>query len=118
MLVPVNIMSIVWTQLQVQIKYGATKLGIVVQSSPSVVNDYVYIGSEDKNVYCLSASDGSNIWNYTTPGWVDSSPAVANGYVYVGSWELDANQTDLPSNVYCLNALTGAEVWNYRITAA
>jgi len=74
----------------------------------------VYIGSEDNNVYCLNASDGSKIWNFTTPGWVDSSPAVANGYVYVGSWEIGADSYDIASNVYCLNAASGEKIWAYR----
>jgi outer membrane protein assembly factor BamB len=45
----------------------------------------VYIGSDDNNLYALSASTGAPLWNYTTGGSVESSPAVANGVVYVGS---------------------------------
>jgi hypothetical protein len=54
-------------------------------------------------VYCLDATTGALVWNYTTDGEVISSPAVADGYVYVGSgWDM-----------YCLNATTGALVWSY-----
>jgi len=45
----------------------------------------VYVGSDDNNVYALSAKTGAKLWSYTTGGYVDSSPAVANGMVYVGS---------------------------------
>jgi outer membrane protein assembly factor BamB len=64
----------------------------------------VYVGSEDDNVYCLNASDGTLAWNYTTAGEVWSSPAVVGGLVYVGSHD---------DKVYCLNASTGSRLWNY-----
>ena len=54
-------------------------------SSPAVFDDKVYVGSWDNKVYCLNASTGAHIWNYTTGGKVMSSPAVADGKVYVGS---------------------------------
>jgi glucose dehydrogenase len=47
----------------------------------------VYVGSDDKNVYCLNAATGALIWSYETGGAVESSPAVANGVVYVGSFD-------------------------------
>ena len=76
--------------------------GDSVESSPTVVDDKVYIGSWDNKVYCLNASTGIEIWNYTT-GWdVGSSPAVADGKVYIGS---------LDNKIYCLNADTGAYIW-------
>jgi outer membrane protein assembly factor BamB len=75
-----------------------------VTSSPAVSGGYVYVGSDDANVYCLNAQTGFLVWNYTTGGAVGSSPAVSGGYVYVGSDD---------ANVYCLNAQTGAYVWGY-----
>ena len=71
---------------------------------PVVADSRVYVGSGDKNVYCLDALTGVLIWNYTTGDWVGSSPAVVDGRVYVGSDD---------RNVYCLDALTGAQIWNY-----
>jgi outer membrane protein assembly factor BamB len=55
-----------------------------VESSPAVVGGFVYVGSDDDNVYCLNATNGAFVWNYTTGGNVDSPPAVAGGLVYVG----------------------------------
>jgi len=78
--------------------------GAQVYSSPAVVYGKVYVGSHDHKVYCLNASTGAQVWNYTTGGYVVSSPAVADGKVYVGSADY---------KVYCLNALTGAHIWNY-----
>jgi outer membrane protein assembly factor BamB len=57
-----------------------------VNSSPSVADGKVYVGSPDYKVYCLDASTGAFIWSYKTGASVSlSSPAVANGVVYVGS---------------------------------
>ncbi|MFB3889104.1 MAG: PQQ-binding-like beta-propeller repeat protein [Candidatus Bathyarchaeia archaeon] len=74
----------------------------VVMSSPAVVQDKLYIGSFDKNLYCLNANDGSKIWNFTTGHFVRSSPAVVNNRVYTGADD---------GFVYCLDAGTGAMVW-------
>ena len=73
-----------------------------VESSPTVVDDRVYIGSWDNKVYCLNASTGIKIWNYTTGNDVGSSPAVVDGKVYIGS---------LDNKIYCLNADTGTKIW-------
>src|SRR3989337_4151011 len=62
--------------------------------SPAVVGGVVYVGSYDRKVYALNASNGDLIWNYTTGGEVDSSPAVVGGIVYVGSED---------NRVYALN---------------
>ena len=82
-----------------------------VDSSPAVVDGKVYIGSNDRNVYCLNASTGAYIWNYTTAAvmlaW--GSPAVVDGKVYIGSED--------DRNVYCLDASTGAYIWSYNTSA-
>ena len=117
--------------------------GMPVISSPAVVGGKVYIGSDDNNLYCLNAADGTLVWNYTTGGVVESSPAVDAGKVYVGSWdknlyclttggtlvwkyptggvvESSPNVVDgkvyfgsTDNYVYCLNAATGTQLWNY-----
>ena len=83
--------------------------GAEVASSPAVVGNVVYVGSEDNNVYALKARTGAKLWSYTTGGYVNSSPAVANGVVYVGSWD---------NNFYALNATTGAKLWSYTTGGA
>ena len=75
-------------------------------SSPAVVDGRVYVGSDNKSVYCLDALTGARIWNYVTNNSVYSSPAVVDGRVYVGSGD---------KSVYCLDSMTGARIWNYTI---
>lgn len=62
-------------------------------SSPLVTENTVYIGSDDRNLYCLDRSTGAILWNYTTGGYVYSSPALYNGSIYFGSCD---------DYVYCL----------------
>ncbi|MBI5697004.1 MAG: PQQ-binding-like beta-propeller repeat protein, partial [Thaumarchaeota archaeon] len=57
-----------------------------IQSSPTVATGYVYVGSNDANIYQLNASNVSQYIASFTTGWlVYSSPTVVDGYVYVGS---------------------------------
>jgi outer membrane protein assembly factor BamB len=82
--------------------------GNAVYSSPAIVDGFVYVGSYDKKVYCLSASNGTLVWSYTTILIVHSSPAVVDGRVYVGSGEYVTGGI-----VYCLNATTGTFIWSF-----
>lgn len=86
-------------QARTQGLYGAG--GPAIGSSMAVEGGYVYFGSYDRNIYCLDASTGNKVWNYTTGNTVESSPSVSNGSVYIGSWD---------GNVYCLDALTGNKI--------
>jgi outer membrane protein assembly factor BamB len=72
-------------------------------SSPAVAYGHVYVGSADFDVFCLDATSGDKIWNFSTGAGVYAPPAVAGGYVFAGSYD---------GNVYCLNASSGAEIWH------
>ena len=78
--------------------------GSGVYSSPAVADGVVYVGSQDVNVYALSAATGAKVWSVPTEGGVFSSPAVADRVVYVGSQD---------RNVYALSAATGAKAWTF-----
>ena len=74
----------------------------VVMSSPAVADGKLYVGSFDKNWYCLDARNGSKIWNFTAGHYIRSSPAVVSGKMYTGADD---------GNVYCLDAETGKQLW-------
>jgi outer membrane protein assembly factor BamB len=79
-------------------------------SSPTVANGVVYVGSSDYNVYALSEETGAKLWSYTTGGDTSySSPAVANGIVYVGSDD---------GHLYALMAKSGALAWRRKVGLA
>jgi outer membrane protein assembly factor BamB len=73
-----------------------------VSSSPSIADGRVFFGSQDKNVYCIDAQNGSFIWKFPTSSRIESSPALSNGKVYIGPDD---------GNVYCLNANDGSLIW-------
>ena len=74
-------------------------------SSPTVVQDTVYVGSGDGNVYALDAASGALRWKFRTGGVVHASPAVANGLLYIGSWD---------SYFYAIDAKSGGERWRFK----
>jgi outer membrane protein assembly factor BamB len=76
----------------------------IVGSSPAIVGDVVYIGSDDGYMYALNASSGAQLWNSTTDGSSVSSPAVVDGVVYFRTWH---------GRDYALDAVTGEEIWNF-----
>ena len=84
------------------LRWNFTTNGAVV-SSPSVAEGRVYVGSQDKNVYCLDAQSGSLLWKFNTSARILSSPAVVDGKVYVGPDD---------GYVYCLNAYDGSLIWS------
>jgi outer membrane protein assembly factor BamB len=89
--------------------------GSLIISSPVVVNDLLYISSQNNYFYALNATTGSQLWNYKTAGPIDSSPAVANGIVYVGI-DSQGGGTNYPGVFYALNGLTGSVIWTNQLT--
>ncbi len=81
-----------------------------LDSSPTVVQDSIFVGSGDGFVYCISAADGSQIWKSADQlgEYIASSPAYAAGHVYVGS-----TRGENGSEVWCIDSSTGASVWYY-----
>jgi outer membrane protein assembly factor BamB len=74
-----------------------------VGSSPAVLDDAIYVGSES-SMMSLSEADGTVNWTFTTGGWVLSSPAVTDEAVYFGSYD---------GRVYAVDRTTGVELWDY-----
>ena len=75
-------------------------------SSPAVAYGRVYIGSDDRKMYCVNASDGGEIWTIPVGANVKSSPVVADETVYFGT-NIDGDM------VYALNATDGSVRWTY-----
>lgn len=76
-----------------------------VISSPTVVDDRVFVGSRDGNVYAVLATNGEEWWSFETGSWVQSSPTVVDDRVFIGSKD---------SNLYALEASTGNRVWRFE----
>lgn len=80
----------------------------VYQSSPTMADGVVYIGSADGRIYAISASDGKEKWHFQTNHVVRATPAVAAGRVFCGSFD---------GKVYALDAATGKELWEVNTKA-
>ena len=76
-----------------------------VLSSPAVIGDRVYFGSDDGAFYAVDIETGREAWRFETGGQVRSSPAVADGLVFFGSYD---------GVFYALNADSGALVWRFE----
>ncbi len=99
-------------------------LGAAVRSSPMVLNDRVYVGSLDSNLYCLNAKDGSVIWKFKTTGAILATPTIYNNEIFVPSCNPGTNgdfyKLDLNGNVlwhkeipYVLDKTWGAGAYLY-----
>jgi len=74
---------------------------------PSVLNDIVYVNSDNGTLYALKAQDGSQIWQavFGQGDHADDSPAVTSGLVYVGT----------RNGYYAFNATDGSQIWFFTI---
>ena len=75
-----------------------------VGSSPAVVDNTLYVGSDDYRCYAIAANSGTVEWSAQTDGLVRSSPAVDDEAVYVGSIE---------GTLYAFDRADGAQQWTF-----
>jgi outer membrane protein assembly factor BamB len=73
------------------------------ESTALVVDEIVYFGSWDHNLYALNARTGKQLWSFQADDELNSAPAYAGGTIYIGS---DG------SSVYAVDAKTGQERWH------
>ncbi len=83
-------------------------LGFDSDSSPIIVNDVLYVGS-NFGIHALDASTGRELWRTHTNGFVKSAPAVADGVLYVGADD---------SRFYSMDIKDGAMKWIYKNATA
>lgn len=85
---------------------GAFPFNVVPKSTPLLVGNKIYMGTEAGLMVCVNAKDGKALWKYDVrthhPKGIWSSPAHHNGRVYFGAYNGIA---------YCLDAKTGQEIW-------
>jgi outer membrane protein assembly factor BamB len=105
--------------------WNLTYEGSLPNASPTFSNGDLYAetagGSEGNGyAYCLNASTGAQIWNFTfgmsyltvyAPYGFAFSPVVSGSYVYVGGSAVE--NSGYREVIFCLNALTGTELWNF-----
>ncbi len=60
-------------------------LGPAIISSPSIVDQTLYVGSQDSCIHALDARTGKGRWTRKTGGWVDASPLLNQESLIVGA---------------------------------
>jgi outer membrane protein assembly factor BamB len=74
----------------------------VIETSPLIVKDRIFVGSWDHNFYAVDAKTGRRLWSFHTGDEVKGGAAYANGSVYFGSYD---------GHVYSLDADSGKLRW-------
>jgi outer membrane protein assembly factor BamB/beta-lactamase regulating signal transducer with metallopeptidase domain/thiol-disulfide isomerase/thioredoxin len=64
-------------------KRWSFRMGGFTAAAPTIVNDRVYIGSQDQTLSCLSLQSGKVLWKFGAPTWLNSRVAVHAGKVYL-----------------------------------
>jgi len=91
------------------IKWTFTTDGGMIVSPPRVVDNTVFCGSTDTNIYVLTAEDGKLIWKNNTGWGILNTPTYSDNVVYVGS---------LDNRLYAFNAENGKMLWSFAGNAA
>jgi outer membrane protein assembly factor BamB len=86
-----------------------------IHGAPTIVNETVYVGCKQGNIYALDSSTGEEKWVFKTPsnslnsvGNGMSSINMVDGTVFIGR---DTNEESDGPNVYAIDAETGEEEW-------
>ena len=95
------------------------RIGADSNSTPAVINGFVYTAAEDGIVRCYKQETGELVWTYKAEGGLNqktkekngfwASPIVANDRVYIG-----CNS----GYMYCLSADKGELIWRHLVRAA
>jgi outer membrane protein assembly factor BamB len=68
-----------------------------IDSSPVIVGDRVFIGSNDGNLYELGLNDGQERWKFNAGKPISAAPSVGEGVIVVGCESRDGK-------VFCFGA--------------
>ncbi len=97
-----------------QVDYIPGKLNLI-HSTPAVLDDVVYVGSENGYFYAVSDQDGSLIWKQIIASGsgeligVSSAAAVGYGKIFIGTYE---------GRFLALDQKDGKVVWEYNFGKA
>jgi len=82
--------------------------GTYYQSSPTVADDKVFIGTPSHFVFALDFKSGKEVWRFEVGGAISSAPAFSNGRIYFG-------QQGGEEHFYCINASDGSLMWKQTL---
>lgn len=74
-----------------------------ISSAPVLCNDFYFVGSDDKKIYCIGRTNHEILWLFETSGPIKMNPSIDNdtGKIYLSSSD---------GNIYALNS-DGKLIW-------
>jgi outer membrane protein assembly factor BamB len=78
-----------------------------LESSPLVVGDTLYIGTDTAKLLAVDTADGKVRWTFAAPGAIKSSPSYDDGNVFLADYQ---------GSAYAVDAKTGKPVWSTNTT--
>ncbi len=75
-----------------------------IRGNPLVVNNAVYVGVYDNNLYAVNATEGKLLWKYATDGGLPGSPAIHQDLLFIGSED---------KRLHAISAKSGKIQWTY-----
>ena len=76
-----------------------------VRGSPTVIDGLLFVGSYDKNLHALDASNGDLVWKFGTDGGIVTRPLLAEDQLVFGSED---------GRLYSVMPKTGNKNWEYK----
>jgi outer membrane protein assembly factor BamB len=78
-----------------------------LESSPLVVGDTLYIGTDTAKLLAVDIANGHTRWTFSAPGAIKASPTYDDGRIFVADYQ---------SSVYAVDAKTGKPIWRTNTT--
>jgi len=78
-----------------------------LESSPLIVGETLYIGTDSKQVLAIDTANGHRIWEFKANAAIKASPSFHDGLIYVGNYQ---------SGMLALHAKTGTVAWRTNTT--
>jgi outer membrane protein assembly factor BamB len=75
--------------------------GGLIQASPAVAGELVYVGGKDNMLYVLDAHTGVKVWEFSAGSYIRGEAVVVDGVVYVGT--LDGTVYAIGSRYYVID---------------
>jgi outer membrane protein assembly factor BamB len=87
---------------------GSGSLGAIV-GTPVVVDNTIYVGTSDGNLYALDAVYGEKKWEFNTGGKIWTSPVVEGGVIYISNYE---------KKLFAVSMDNGSQIWSTELPSS
>jgi outer membrane protein assembly factor BamB len=87
---------------------GTGSMGAIV-GTPVIVDDTLYVGSSDGNLYAIDAIYGEKKWEFNTGGKIWTSPVIEDGVIYISNYH---------KKIFAVSAESGTQVWSTELPSS